>query len=160
MTKRFALHHDKSTYHIYPKQLNNLSPYHTNSLIWKKKQQKNSFYNLRLQSTLVISNTKGSLKYFKRSVSTYQISRIEKNKSNNRISQIEMQFDSWSKRYIENIAENGRNLMLLRSNFSSFPQYFCCLFSDFYFKTGTWFSLRDKRLFDISEVEITSQLYV
>ena len=46
--------------------------------------------------------------------------------------------------------------MLLRSNFSSFPQYFACyLFLDFHVKTGTIFSLRDKRLFEISEVEIT-----
>ena len=43
--------------------------------------------------------------------------------------------------------------LLLRSNFSSFPQYFY-LSSDFYVQTGTIFLLRDKRLFEISEVEI------
>ena len=32
---------------------------------------------------------------------------------------------------------------------------FCCLMSDFYIKTGIRFSLRDKRLFEITEVEIT-----
>ena len=44
--------------------------------------------------------------------------------------------------------------LLLRSNFSSFPQYFVLLL-DFYVKTETTFSLREKRLFEISEVEIT-----
>ena len=44
--------------------------------------------------------------------------------------------------------------MLLRSNFSSFPQYFFYLLLDFYVKAGTRFSLRDKRLFEISEFEI------
>ena len=42
-----------------------------------------------------------------------------------------------------------------RSNFFSFPQYFCYLLLDFHGKTGTRFSLRDKRLLEISEVEIT-----
>ena len=32
---------------------------------------------------------------------------------------------------------------------------FCYLMVDFYVKTGTRFSLRDKRLFEITEVEIT-----
>ena len=51
------------------------------------------------------------------------------------------------KRYIENIVEKRRN-------FSSFPQYFDLLL-DFLVRTGGRFSLRDKRLFEISEVEIT-----
>ena len=47
--------------------------------------------------------------------------------------------------------------LLLRSNFSSFPQYFvaCCLFCCLCVKTGTRFSLRDKRLYQISEVNCT-----
>ena len=45
--------------------------------------------------------------------------------------------------------------MLLRSNFSSFSQYFFCLLLDFHVSAGTRFSLRDKRLFEISEFEIT-----
>ena len=44
--------------------------------------------------------------------------------------------------------------MLLRSNFSPFPQYFFYLLLDSHVKAGTSFSLRDKRLFEISEVEI------
>ena len=45
-------------------------------------------------------------------------------------------------------------ILLLGSNFSSYP-HFCYLMSDFYIKTRIWFSLRDKRLFEITEVEIT-----
>ena len=45
-------------------------------------------------------------------------------------------------------------LKILRSNFFSYPQYFY-LILDFYDKTGIRFSLRDKRLFEITEVEIT-----
>ena len=39
--------------------------------------------------------------------------------------------------------------------FLLFSTIFCYLSLDFNFKTGTRFSLRDKRLFEISEVEIT-----
>ena len=42
---------------------------------------------------------------------------------------------------------------LLKSNFSSYPQYFYLLLS-FYVRTGTRISLRDKGLFEITEVEI------
>ena len=44
--------------------------------------------------------------------------------------------------------------------FLLFSTIFCYLLLDFNVKTGTRFSLRDKRLFEISEVEITSPLYV
>ena len=43
--------------------------------------------------------------------------------------------------------------MLLKSNVSSYPQYFYLLLS-FYVRAGTRISLRDKRLFEITEVEI------
>ena len=39
--------------------------------------------------------------------------------------------------------------------FLPFSTIFCYLMLDFYFKTGIRFSLRDKRLFEITEVEIT-----
>ena len=39
--------------------------------------------------------------------------------------------------------------------FLSFSTIFYYLMLDFYFKTGIRFSLRDKRLFEITEVEIT-----
>ena len=35
------------------------------------------------------------------------------------------------------------------------PTIFCYLMLDFYVKSGIRFSLRDKRLFEITEVEIT-----
>ena len=45
--------------------------------------------------------------------------------------------------------------MLLRSNFSPLSTIFCYMILDFDVKTGIRFSLRDKRLFEITEVEIT-----
>ena len=50
--------------------------------------------------------------------------------------------------------------MELRSNFSSFSAISCYLLLDFHVKPGTRFSLRDKRIFEISEVEILSLLYL
>ena len=47
-----------------------------------------------------------------------------------------------------------REKLLLRSNFSSYPQYFVTWCQN-WCKTGIRFSLRDKRLFEITEVEIT-----
>ena len=46
-----------------------------------------------------------------------------------------------------------KEILLLRSNFSSFPQYFVTSLVDFHVKTGTRLSLLDKRLFEISEVQ-------
>ena len=59
--------------------------------------------------------------------------------------------------------EKGRNcspgamspLFPPRSNFSSFSTIFYTLILDFCVKTRTRFSLRDKQLFEIIEVEIT-----
>ena len=45
--------------------------------------------------------------------------------------------------------------LLNMSNFFSYPQIFCYLLFDFQVKTGTKISPRDKRLFEITEVEIT-----
>ena len=42
-----------------------------------------------------------------------------------------------------------------QEQFLLFPTIFCNLILDFCVKTGTRFSLRDKRLFEITEVEIT-----
>ena len=46
-----------------------------------------------------------------------------------------------------------------KEKFLLFSTIFCCLLVDLCVKTGTRFSLRDKRLFEISEFEITSRLY-
>ena len=53
--------------------------------------------------------------------------------------------------YIKNVVENRRNCSL-----GHFSTKFCNLLLDFHVKTGTRFSPRDKWLFEIREVEITS----
>ena len=50
--------------------------------------------------------------------------------------------------YIENIVKEEKLLLI-------FSTIFYCLLVDLSVKTGTRFSLRDKRLFEISEVEMT-----
>ena len=56
--------------------------------------------------------------------------------------------------YIKTIVEKGGGgELLLKSNFSSYPQYFFLLLN-FYVRIGTRISLRDKRLFEVTEVEI------
>ena len=67
-------------------------------------------------------------------------------------------FNKW----IYNMTPEVRNIYKImwkrgeiRSNFSSFPQYFFYLFLDFHVKIGTRISLRYKRLFEIREVKIT-----
>ena len=54
--------------------------------------------------------------------------------------------------------EKRRNCSL--EAISPFSTIFCYLLLDFHGKTGTRFSLQDNRLLEISEVEITSQLYL
>ena len=49
---------------------------------------------------------------------------------------------------------------LLWSHFSSFPQYFVTCYKISMLKTGTKFSLRGMRLFEVSEVEITRVDYI
>ena len=48
-----------------------------------------------------------------------------------------------------------RGEIVPKGQFLLFSTIFCCLLVDLCVKTGTWFSLRDKRLFEISEFEIT-----
>ena len=59
---------------------------------------------------------------------------------------------------IENIVEKRRNCSLKilwkRGEILLFSTIFCNLFLDFNVKTGTRYLLRDKRLFEINEVEI------
>ena len=104
---------------------------------------RNLFFHCALQSTLIISKSKG-LSEILRDIctSTYQICR-------KKIKQLHLR--------ISNLTPEARDIMkycgkeeklLLRSNFSSFPQYFtCCRFP-------STFSLWDERLFEISEVGI------
>ena len=83
---------------------------------------------VQIQSTLVISNSKGLSKILRDiRTSTYQNCRIEKKKSKkNRTTTFNKYICNWTLevRYIENIVENGENCSFLSSNFSSFPLYF------------------------------------
>ena len=104
----------------------------------------------QIQSTLVISKSKG-LSETLRDIrnSTYQICRIEEN--TNRTTK----FYKWTCNLtplVRNICwkycGNGEKFLLLSTIFSY-------LMLDFYVKTRVRFSLRDKRLFEITEVDIT-----
>ena len=55
--------------------------------------------------------------------------------------------------YIENIVERGE--IAPKEQFLFFSTIFCNLILDSCVKTRTIFSLRDKRLFEVIEVEIT-----
>ena len=55
--------------------------------------------------------------------------------------------------YICYCGKGEKLLLLLKSNFSSYPQYVYLLLS-FCVRIGTRISLRDKRLFEITEIEI------
>ena len=103
-----------------------------------------------IQSTLVIAKSKGLSEYFP-DISDLQNRR--KKRSNGHISQMNMYFDSYIYRYFENIVEKRRNCSL--GAILLFSTIFYYLLLDFNVKTGTRFSLRDKRLLEISGVDIT-----
>ena len=115
----------------------------------KNRQIALSLRRINIQSTLVISKSKGPSETLRDiRTSTYQICRIEEN--TNRTSK----FHKWTcyltpllEIYFENIVENRRNLLI--------STIFCYLMFGFCVKTRTRFSLRDKRLFGITKVEIT-----
>ena len=64
-----------------------------------------------------------------------------------------MQFDSFTKKYMLKILWN-RGEIAPQEQFLLVSTIFCYLMLDFCVKTGIRFSLRDKRLFEITEVEI------
>ena len=111
-----------------------------------------------VQSTLVISKSKGPSKTFRDiRTSTYQICSIEEKPIRT------TKFHKW----LWNLTPLVRNIywkycgkgekLLPRSNFFSYPQYFVTWKTlDFYVETRIRFSLRDKRFFEITEDEITS----
>ena len=55
--------------------------------------------------------------------------------------------------YVENNVERGE--IAPQEQFLLLSTIFCYLMSDFYVETRIRFSLRDKQLFEITEVEIT-----
>ena len=60
--------------------------------------------------------------------------------------------------YVENIVEMGE--IAPQEQFLLFSTIFCNQILDFYAKTRTRFSLRDERLREITEVEITRVYYI
>ena len=108
-----------------------------------------------IQSTLVISKSKG-LSEILRDIrtSTYQICRIEE----------KINRTTTFNKYICNLTPEVRDISKILwkrreiapgEQFLFFSTIFCYLLSDFHVSVGTKFSLRDKRSFEISEVEIT-----
>ena len=106
-----------------------------------------------IQSTFIISKSKGLLKYFEISTPRH-INFAELRKINQTI--------TFHKR-ICNLTPEVRDILKIlwkreeiapEEQFLLFFIIFCYLLLDFHVKTGTRFSLPDKRLFEISKVEI------
>ena len=110
--------------------------------------------NRKLQSTLVISKSNGPAETLRDiRTSTYQMCRTEENTKRT------TKFHKWTcnltpliRNICWNIAENGKNCSW--GAILPLSTIFYYLMLDFYVKTGIRFSLRDKRLFEITEVEI------
>ena len=108
-----------------------------------------------LQSTLVISKSKVSLKYFEISVPRhFRFAEFRKNKhkqphliNEHKIWLLKLEI------YWKNIVEKWR--IAPKVQFLLFSTIFCNLLLDFHVKTEARFSLRDKWLFEIGEIEIT-----
>ena len=84
-----------------------------------------------------------SLKYFEISIPRHiRFAEFRKNKSNNYISQMNIQFDSWSRDILK--------ILWKRGEIAPFPLFHNILMLDFHVKTGTRFSLQDKQLFEIT----------
>ena len=106
---------------------------------------------IKLQLTLVISKSKG-LSEILRDVrsSMYQICRIEEKNRTTTFHKGIGNLTPYVRRYIK-IGGKEEKLLLL------FSTIFCYLLLNYHVQTGTRFSLRDKRLFEIIEFEITSR---
>ena len=108
-----------------------------------------------LQSILVISKSKGPSETLRDiHTSTYQMCRIEKNTNRTtKFHKLTCSLTPLVRNICLNIVEKGRNCS--RGAMYPLSTIFCYLMLDFYAKTRIRFSLRDKRLFEITEVEIT-----
>ena len=112
--------------------------------------------HIHIQSTLVISKSKGPSETLRDiRTSTYQICRIEENTI------LITEFHKWTCNLTPLVRNTcwkycGKGVkLLLRSNFLLLFTVFSQLMLDFYVKTRIRFCLRVKRLFEITEVEIT-----
>ena len=110
---------------------------------------------LGIQLTLVISKSKDSLKYFEISV-LWHIVIVELKKKINRTAKFTNE--------VCNLTPKVRDVLKIfwkRGEIAHLEQFlllstiFCYPLLDFHVKAGTRFSLRDKRLFQITEVELT-----
>ena len=120
---------------------------------WKVIQDEKMHYDA-IRRTSTVHQTQSQrdyLKYFEIFV-LWHIRFVEqrkiKNKSNNQISQ--MKYVSWLRKLEMKTLWNREELLFLLIS-----TIFCYPLLDFYVKTGTRFSPRDKQLFGITEVEIT-----
>ena len=107
-----------------------------------------------VQSALVISNSKGLFKHFEISVARY-IRVAELRKTTDRTKT----FNKWICNLPPEVTDilkilwkRGEIAPAPEEQFLLFSTIFCYLLLDFYVKTGTKFSLRDKRLFEITRV--------
>ena len=110
---------------------------------------------LWIQSTLVISKSKGPSETLRDiRTSTYQICRIEENTyRTTKLHKWTCNLTPLVRNICWNIVEKGRNCSW--GAISPLVPNICYLMLDFYIKTRIRFCLRDKRLFEIIEVEIT-----
>ena len=114
-----------------------------------------AYMHMYIQSTFVILKSDGLSEIFRHvRTSTYQICRIEE----------KMDRPATFHKWICNLAPEVRAVLKIlwkrgeiatKEQFFLFSTIFCYLLLDFHVKTGTRFALRDKRLFEISEIEIT-----
>ena len=125
-------------------------------LSWTIKHKEIIFFShFLIHTTLVIAKSKGrSEKLRDIRTSTYHICRHEENVNRTTT------FHKW----ICNLTPEDRDILKIlwkrgeiapKEQFLLFSTIFCYMSLDFYAKTGTRFSLPDKRLVEISEVEIT-----
>ena len=100
-------------------------------------------------------NPRDSMKYFEISVRRH-IRFAELRKTNNpttTFNRMNLSFDSQVRDILKILWKRGE--IAPKEQFLLFSTIFCCLLVDLCVKTRTRFSLRDKRLFEISEFEIT-----
>ena len=116
----------------------------------------NKYHKSLIQSTLVISKSKGLSKTLRDiRTSTYQICSIKKKTiRTTKFHKILCNLTPLvTNIYIKILWKRGE--IALQEQFLLFSTIFCNQILDFCVKTRIRFSLRDKRLFEISEVEIT-----
>ena len=108
-----------------------------------------------VQSTLVISKSKGPSETLRDiRTSTNQMCRFEENTNKTtKFHKGTCNLTPLVRNMLKILRKKGE--IALEEQFFLLSTIFCYLMLDFYVKAGIRFSLRDKRLFEITEVEIT-----